>query len=241
MNAPAGKLEPTLIGALAKALPELEGAKKNKKNPAFKSSYADLGAVIDAIQPIAQHGLWYRQQSHESADGVMVETFYIHTSGEELSAGTLFMPATKKDAQGFGSALSYARRYALQLAFGLATEDDDGNSASSSYRTARAGHGAGGDNPEAQRAGPAEPATDRQGGMPDAEFAKIVQLIEATGTDTRKMLRHYGVSNLRQLNQDAYAEAVEHLNARLATMAKEQSNAKARTAPDDIMADDIRF
>lgn len=129
MNAPT-KIEPakSILGALAAALPELEGAKKNKANPAFKSKYADLGAVIEAIQPIAQYGLWFRQVSHEREDGVCVETFYIHESGE-LSAGKVFVPADKKNAQGYGSANSYARRYALQTAFGLATEDDDGNAA----------------------------------------------------------------------------------------------------------------
>jgi hypothetical protein len=54
---------------------------------------------------------------------------YVHASGE-LSAGRVFVPANKNDAQGYGSAQTYARRYGLQLAFGLATEDDDGNAAS---------------------------------------------------------------------------------------------------------------
>lgn len=128
MNAPAN-IKPSIVSALAKALPELESAKKNKANPAFKSKYADLAAVIEALEPITKHGLWYRQQIHESAEGVTIETLYIHESGESLSAGTLFMPATKRDAQGYGSALTYARRYSLQTAFGLATEDDDGNAA----------------------------------------------------------------------------------------------------------------
>lgn len=121
----------SILGALASALPMLEGAKKNKSNPAFRSKYADLSAVIEAIEPIKDHGLWFRQVSHERGDGVCIETFYIHNSGE-LSAGLVFVPADKKNAQGYGSANSYARRYALQTAFGLATEDDDGNAASAS-------------------------------------------------------------------------------------------------------------
>jgi hypothetical protein len=118
----------SLLGALAVALPELDAAKKNATNPHFKSKYADLSAIIEAVRPIAEHGLWFRQVSHDAENGVSVETFYIR-EGEELSAGKVFVPADKSNAQGYGSAQSYARRYGLQLAFGLATEDDDGNAA----------------------------------------------------------------------------------------------------------------
>ncbi len=52
-----------------------------------------------------------------------------HASGESMSLGSLFVPANKNDAQGFGSALTYCRRYALVTAFGVPTEDDDGNAA----------------------------------------------------------------------------------------------------------------
>jgi hypothetical protein len=129
------KTEITLIGALAKALPEIGAVAKNKANPAFKvggkvSKYADLTAIIDALEPIRAHGLWYRQIAHPNDDGISLETIYIHEGGEELSAGQIFMPASKRDAQSFGSALTYCRRYGLQTAFGLATEDDDGNAAS---------------------------------------------------------------------------------------------------------------
>lgn len=124
----------TLLGALAKALPELGAAKKSAENPAFKqggkaSKYADLSSVIEAVRPIAEHGIWFRQVAHESEAGVCVETFYIG-HGDELSAGRMFVPADRANAQGYGSAQTYARRYGLQLAFGLATEDDDGNAAS---------------------------------------------------------------------------------------------------------------
>lgn len=127
MNAPA-KIETSLLGVLAAALADVDAAKKNSANPHFKSNYADLKSVIEAIRPIAKHGLWYRQVSHEAANGVAIETLYIHALGE-LSAGTVFVPADKNNAHGYGSAQSYARRYGLQMAFGLATEDDDGNAA----------------------------------------------------------------------------------------------------------------
>jgi ERF superfamily len=125
MTTATDKLETALAVALAK----LEGAKKKSANPHFKSKYADLGSVIDAIRPIAEHGIWFRQSTHPDDNGVTVETFYIG-HGASISAGILHMPADKRNPQGFGSALTYARRYALQTAFGLASEDDDGNAAS---------------------------------------------------------------------------------------------------------------
>lgn len=130
MNAQA-KIEapPNIVGALAIALPELGAVTKNKKNPHFKSSYADLSAVIQALAPIAEHGLWFRQEPRDDAGSVGFETFYIYRDGSELSAGVTRIPVNKNDAQGYGSAQTYCRRYALQAAFGLAAEDDDGNAA----------------------------------------------------------------------------------------------------------------
>jgi hypothetical protein len=61
---------------------------------------------------------------------VIIETIFLHESGESLNCGQLFVPANKHDAQGFGSALTYARRYSLMAACGIAPEDDDGNTAS---------------------------------------------------------------------------------------------------------------
>lgn len=115
---------------LVKAFAEIEGAAKDKVNPHFKSKYADLTSVIDAIRPIlAKHNLAFYQRPQPSEDGVLVQTLLRHTSGDEVDLGTLYVPANKRDAQGFGSALTYARRYALMTAFGVPAEDDDGNAA----------------------------------------------------------------------------------------------------------------
>lgn len=135
MNAQTKVEATTLASAMALAFAEIEAATKSADNPAFKQGgkaikYADLGSVIDAIKPaLINHGLFFTQHPQPSEDGVCVETFLHHASGEHLSLGQLYVPANKRDAQGFGSALTYARRYGLMTAFGVSAEDDDGNAA----------------------------------------------------------------------------------------------------------------
>ena len=58
-----------------------------------------------------------------------METIFLHSSGETFSSGELYVPVSKHDAQGYGSAITYARRYSLLAACGVAPEDDDGNAA----------------------------------------------------------------------------------------------------------------
>jgi hypothetical protein len=124
-----------LAAAMTAAFAEIEGATKAATNPHFKSKYADLTSIIEAIKPpLIRHGLFFTQRCHPDQEGVSVETVLHHSSGEKESLGTLFVPANKRDAQGFGSALTYARRYALQTAFGVPTEDDDGNAAVATAR-----------------------------------------------------------------------------------------------------------
>jgi hypothetical protein len=115
---------------MAKAFASMDGATKDTVNPHFKVRYADLASVVSAIKPaLTENDLWFRQYTHEQSGGVCVETMVCHASGDELSFGKLFVPASKQDAQGYGSALTYARRYSLMTAFGICPEDDDGNSA----------------------------------------------------------------------------------------------------------------
>lgn len=127
-----------LSAAMGKAFAAIEGAVKGKVNPAFRSKYADLSSVIDAIKPhLADNGLWFRQVTHVADGGACVETVIHHSSGQSMSCGLLFMPATKQDAQGYGSALTYARRYSLMAAFGVPAEDDDGNAVSGRHAPAQ--------------------------------------------------------------------------------------------------------
>jgi hypothetical protein len=125
----------TLHGAMALAFAEIEAASKSADNPFFKSKYADLGSIIATVKPaLARHRLFFTQRCHPSEDGVIVETVLHHANGEDMPLGQLYVPANKRDAQGFGSAQTYARRYALQTAFGVPTEDDDGNAAAATAR-----------------------------------------------------------------------------------------------------------
>jgi hypothetical protein len=121
-----------LAAALAKAQGAMKGAVKDSANPFFKSKYADLASVVEAIRAaFSANGLSYIQTVEPSdKDEVRVETTLMHSSGEWISCGVLSLPVSKADAQGYGSALTYARRYSLSAAVGVAPEDDDGNAAS---------------------------------------------------------------------------------------------------------------
>ena len=116
--------------ALVKAQKAFGPALKTSTNPHFKSKYADLAACIEAvIDALNDNGIALVQQSHHCEDGVIIETLFIHESGETISGGKFHVVASKQDPQGYGSAMTYARRYALQAACGIAPEDDDGNRA----------------------------------------------------------------------------------------------------------------
>lgn len=117
--------------ALVKAQRQFSPALKCSTNPHFRSKYADLAACLEAVQdPLNDNGIALLQVTHDDATGVTVETLFIHESGEQISGGKLHVPASKQDPQGYGSALTYARRYSLLAACGIAPEDDDGNAAS---------------------------------------------------------------------------------------------------------------
>ena len=117
--------------ALVKAQKAFGPALKSSTNPHFKSRYADLSACVEAvIEGLNSAGIALIQRTSEDLNGVTVETVFIHESGEMLECGKLHVPASKQDPQGYGSALTYARRYSLMAACGIAPEDDDGNAAS---------------------------------------------------------------------------------------------------------------
>ena len=120
---------------MCKAQAEMGGAHKGANNPFFKSKYADLGAVVQAVkEPFANNGLSYVQFPINDGDKIGVETILMHDSGEWLM-NSFTVKASKQDAQGAGSVITYCRRYGLQAVAGIPSEDDDGNGASKAAPT----------------------------------------------------------------------------------------------------------
>lgn len=106
---------------------------KSASNPFFKSKYVALEGVVDAIDSaLKDTGLSYVQEATSEGNQVSVTTLLLHASGEWIELTPLTLPVAKNDAQAFGSAETYARRYSLSAAFGITSDlDDDGNAASS--------------------------------------------------------------------------------------------------------------
>ena len=179
-----------IYAALAAAQGEIGGAKKDAKNPHFKSQYATLESVVDAIKPVAaKHGLGYLQRFHDCENGVALETIIFHASGAELSTGTLRIPASKNDAQGYGSAITYARRYGLQTAFGIAPEDDDGNAAVK-----------------------AEPKESKV--ITVQQAADLRALMQEVGADEGKFLAYFQNGTIEELPAGKYGQAIKLLQAK---------------------------
>lgn len=176
-----------LAAAMAAAQSEMGAAIKGSSNPFFKSKYADLGSVIEAIKPhFAANGLSYVQFPISSENAVGVTTRLMHSSGEWLEQ-EYYIPLGKMDAQSAGSAITYARRYALQAIAGIPAEDDDGNAASQSA-------------PKFVTA---------------AQAKTINGLIEKTNSDKAKFCQAFKCKSVEELAAQQFARAKELLESKL--------------------------
>jgi len=181
------------IKELATALSIVQGkltfAKKDSKNPFFKSNYADLESVWDACRDLlAENGLAVMQFPGEYIDGQMsLRTILTHSSGEWV-AQNMSLPVTKPDAQGAGSAITYMRRYALAAVVGVVQADDDGNDAS-------------------EKAKPI-PITTQQ-------IASINALIAQTGSDEAKLCAYFKKPSITLFDRMQGTNAIAMLEKKL--------------------------
>lgn len=128
-----------LAAALVVALGELTDVPKGrtarvqmKSGGEYRYTYADLGDALEMVRPVlARHGLGVVQPVATGPKGVEVTTVIVHSSGQTMTFGPLSMSAGDTSPQATGSAITYARRYSLLAALGLATEEDDDGQAAS--------------------------------------------------------------------------------------------------------------
>ena len=184
------------ISALAKALPKAQAAMgevfKNATNPAFKSKYADLASVVDAVLPaLNANGIALLQPAAGlRGDVVQVATMLLHESGQWLRC-TMSVTLSKRDAHGIGSAVTYGRRFGLQSMSGVAPTDDDGNEAAS------------------------QPSNDRASPPISQDQADALRLeIEAVGADPVKFLAFFKIKALEAMPAGRWNEAVAMLEAK---------------------------
>ena len=179
-----------LAEAMAQAQGAMGAAIKGSSNPFFKSKYADLGSVIEAIKPhFAANGLSYVQFPVSAESSVGVTTRLMHSSGEWLEQD-YFIPLGKMDAQAAGSAITYARRYALQAIAGIPSEDDDGNAAT--------------------QAAPAVPKA-----VTKAQAKIISDLIQKTESDLERFCNVFGCESIDSLDASKFQNAKEILERKL--------------------------
>ena len=121
----------TIAEALANAQAELTDPVKDSINPHFKSRYADLATILKTVRPVlARHGIAVTQTTNITDNDTVILITALMWRGESI-IGRYPVAPVKADPQGYGSAMTYARRYALQAIVGVAADDDDdGNAAS---------------------------------------------------------------------------------------------------------------
>lgn len=179
----------SIATALAKAQLQMGKALKTSSNPHFKSKYADLASVMDAcMEALNSNGIAVIQPVEtETENGLSVTTVFIHGESGESLHNHVPLVVSKNDMQGYGSAMTYARRYGLMMMAGLAPEEDDGNAA--------------------VRAAPAKVSKE--------QLDHISTLIKETDSNEKKMFKVYGVSKLEEMNIQQAEQCIKLLNTKL--------------------------
>lgn len=186
-----------LAAALAKAQGAMENAIMNRTNPHFKSKYADLSSVRDAIrEPLSANGLSVVQVTQLTERGMVLRTVLMHTSGQYITT-EYPLPLTPKPHE-MGSAMTYARRYSLAaLLCNASDEDDDGNAAQASKPAS---------------ANVANGSTR----ISDQEMKDLRDLIDEREADIPKLCKYFKVNSLADITVDILPNIVAALKAKKA-------------------------
>lgn len=177
----------TLAAAFVKAQAEIHNPPLDGKNPHFNSKFATNAACLKVVREVcAKNGLAFWQEPVERELQVGIRTYLIHESGETKVFEPLFIKTAKVDAHGQGSAISYARRYALCSIWGIVGDDDDDGNA----------------------------AVDGAPLVDEKQVANLVALAEEVGADIPKFCGYMGVKKIPEILQSDYKKAVAALRAK---------------------------
>jgi hypothetical protein len=220
-----------LAAALSKAQGEMQAAIKDKVNPFFKSSYADLGSVWDAARPVlSKYGLCIMQTTEINADGskIIMVTTLAHTSGQWVKSFLPLNPA-KNDSQGIGAAITYLRRYSLSAIVGVVCdEDDDGEIASGRGKTQ--------EQPKQNNQTPPPPPAQPKEQTPverisKAEIIALATLIQNLDEESKKSFRDwikksFNAESIQDIPKICFEKCMVSLNAKIKYL-KDQEKAMA--------------
>jgi hypothetical protein len=186
----------TIAAALAAAQAAMGRAAKSANNLHFKSKYADLASVMDACMPaLTLNGIAVTQPVKREDGEIVLYTILHHADSDQtLDDGGLPLIVNKRDMQGLGSALTYARRYGLMAMAGIAADDDDGNAAAAAA-------------PKEQAKPPAKISAD--------QWKAINDLIERTASDEAKLCLYWKVAELHDLTAQQADQTVAMLTKKL--------------------------
>lgn len=176
----------TISAALAAAQMEMGKALKQATNPHFRSKYADLGSVMDACLPaLNKHGIAVIQPTGEGDHGRFVKTVLIHSESDDTLECEVPLILQKNDMQGYGSAVTYARRYGLMAMAGIAPEDDDGNAAAK--------------------------AAPKVSTISPDQFIKLRDMAVQADVTEEKLCQMAGCNDLQQFPADKFESAIKKL------------------------------
>jgi hypothetical protein len=178
-----------IAAAFAKAQLEMQNPVFDSKNPHFRSSYASLASVRNSIVPVlAKHGIAFSQDVTTGDGWVACKTMLLHSGGQSLHYGPTVFPVVKKDAHGYGAAMTYVRRYTAMAIAGVVGDVDDdanasvGNNASVSVT----------------------PISASQAESLDEQFEEL-------GVNRAAFMKYFQVASVLDLPADKYIEALNML------------------------------
>lgn len=209
-----------VYSALLRARAEFAPVVKGKTNPHFKSRYADLETVLDAVsEPLARQGLVLIQAPDVTAEGIVLVTSLVWTgSQEKISCRYPIVPAKPNDPQALASAITYARRYSALALLGIAPEDDDGNAASSNKTSQQ--------QTPAKQPQAAQQAGGKPQGMDDSQREELDRLTAALNIApsafAKRIREKYGVANWHDLTHKQADEIISSLEDRLTKQQEKQ-------------------